>query len=197
MEIVYVEEGQCLAHHGIKGQKWYVRRFQNSDGTLTEAGKKRYSTSGSTNKIERTESGIKSLVNDEFKKTFPNKKSLEDERKRFRKWNEAEQAWYENTDDSKRSALRAKADKLGEKDPYYKMEQDLVAEFKKQYPDYNEKDYDMLFNAMQNTFDINIWTPALNKKDKAGSTGSSKITDALIDVGKDVTKAVLTKTLIG
>jgi len=29
-----------LAHHGIKGQKWGVRRFQNPDGTLTEAGKK-------------------------------------------------------------------------------------------------------------------------------------------------------------
>jgi hypothetical protein len=31
-----------LYHHGIKGQKWGVRRFQNSDGTLTNAGKKRY-----------------------------------------------------------------------------------------------------------------------------------------------------------
>jgi len=33
-----------LAHHGIKGQKWGVRRFQNPDGTRTEAGKKRYRT---------------------------------------------------------------------------------------------------------------------------------------------------------
>ncbi|MBR1703107.1 MAG: hypothetical protein IJ716_14365 [Lachnospiraceae bacterium] len=31
-----------LAHHGIIGQKWGVRRYQNADGTLTEAGKKRY-----------------------------------------------------------------------------------------------------------------------------------------------------------
>ncbi|MCM1236658.1 MAG: hypothetical protein NC489_41810 [Ruminococcus flavefaciens] len=30
-----------LAHYGIIGQKWGVRRFQNSDGTLTEAGKAR------------------------------------------------------------------------------------------------------------------------------------------------------------
>lgn len=31
-----------LAHHGIEGQKWGVRRYQNEDGTLTEEGKARY-----------------------------------------------------------------------------------------------------------------------------------------------------------
>ena len=31
-----------LAHHGILGQKWGVRRFQNEDGSLTDAGRKRY-----------------------------------------------------------------------------------------------------------------------------------------------------------
>lgn len=30
-----------LYHHGIKGQRWGVRRFQNKDGTLTPAGQKR------------------------------------------------------------------------------------------------------------------------------------------------------------
>lgn len=31
-----------LAHHGIKGQKWGVRRFQNEDGMLTAEGRDRY-----------------------------------------------------------------------------------------------------------------------------------------------------------
>lgn len=31
-----------LYHHGILGMKWGVRRYQNKDGSLTKAGKKRY-----------------------------------------------------------------------------------------------------------------------------------------------------------
>ena len=34
-------DNDCLAHYGIKGQKWGIRRYQNKNGTLTSAGKKR------------------------------------------------------------------------------------------------------------------------------------------------------------
>lgn len=38
----YYDHDVYLEHHGIKGQKWGVRRFQNPDGTLTQAGIRRY-----------------------------------------------------------------------------------------------------------------------------------------------------------
>lgn len=31
-----------LYHHGIQGQKWGVRRYQNEDGSYTDAGRRRY-----------------------------------------------------------------------------------------------------------------------------------------------------------
>lgn len=35
-------ENNELMHWGVKGMKWGIRRYQNKDGTLTAAGKKRY-----------------------------------------------------------------------------------------------------------------------------------------------------------
>lgn len=45
-----------LYHHGIKGQKWGVRRFQNKDGSLTPAGEKRYGDGGQTPKQQTKKS---------------------------------------------------------------------------------------------------------------------------------------------
>lgn len=49
----YCDYQNELYHWGIKGQKWGVRRFQNKDGSLTPAGKKRYDDD-----VERLKSSV-------------------------------------------------------------------------------------------------------------------------------------------
>ena len=53
-----------LYHHGIKGQKWGIRRYQNPDGSLTDAGKRRY---GGYNINTMTAAGYTRYKNDRYK----------------------------------------------------------------------------------------------------------------------------------
>lgn len=43
-----IYEQNYLMHHGVKGQKWGLRRFQNEDGTLTAEGRARYGDTPNT-----------------------------------------------------------------------------------------------------------------------------------------------------
>lgn len=52
MEEVIFTYRQELYHYGIKGMQWGVRRYQNKDGSLTPAGKKRYDDDSGDNNEE-------------------------------------------------------------------------------------------------------------------------------------------------
>lgn len=49
---------ELLQHHGVKRMKWGVRRYQNYDGTLTDAGRKRYDKDIRTNAAKKKDSRI-------------------------------------------------------------------------------------------------------------------------------------------
>lgn len=72
-----------LKHHGIKGQKWGVRRFQNSDGSLTAAGRKRYgaedykNTLNKVKQADKTLNTVKKAINEADAKSYEKKVKYE------------------------------------------------------------------------------------------------------------------------
>lgn len=81
------KSGLYLEHHGIRGQKWGVRRWQNEDGSLTTAGLSRYSgqhnlkQNGSLGKnqptitrVQNSQGGTKTSANVSEQKTQEGKK---------------------------------------------------------------------------------------------------------------------------
>lgn len=61
-----------LIHHGIKGQKWGIRRFQNKDGSLTPAGRKR---------VAKLESQYMALTGRKIKNQSAKPKTIEERTK--------------------------------------------------------------------------------------------------------------------
>ena len=64
-----------LYHHGIKGQQWGIRRFQNDDGSLTAAGRDRYLEGDQNGSSQKKNSSQSSITRESIQKAADRKVS--------------------------------------------------------------------------------------------------------------------------
>ena len=79
-EMYGVSQDESLEHHGILGQKWGIRRYQNYDGTLKAAGKNRVRTDKDSKKQTKEERKAAKAAAKEEKKEAKAQKAYEKER---------------------------------------------------------------------------------------------------------------------
>lgn len=116
-----------IKHHGIKGQKWGVRRFQNKNGSLTSAGKKRYNDDEYDEERERLEREVAARRGVKYVRKTKKEREAEDaENERQEKERRSkEDAAYKRTEDRMKEVdkkLQTKYDfnSSDDVDKYYK-----------------------------------------------------------------------------
>lgn len=126
----YYDKSDYLAHYGILGMKWGIRRYQNADGSLTGAGRRRYGIGDarkavsewiSTKKKERTRAKALKKASKTRKANAKEKAKREKEQKKLDKIKR-------ETDvlNAKTALLRAK---IAEKDARRARRQQLLPKF--------------------------------------------------------------------
>ena len=158
--MVYYHSSE-LYHHGILGMKWGVRRYQNKDGSLTAAGRKRYAKEEYKNnkKIakEKYRAAKESADRQYESDTVEKRQALDQEKERFAEKNAETNRHYERkirAQENIRNKAKEEMDFWEDPDSYFYQENQekyinantKISELKanKTYDEYTNR---LLYNA--------------------------------------------------
>ena len=161
------DQNNELTHYGILGQKWGVRRYQNKDGTLTNAGKKRYDSE--MDKLKKEERILKNK-----QRTKAKMDKLEAKRKELEELRKA-------TEDQKRKNKNDKAEK--------------DAPEKKSVKSMSDEELRSVVNRMQLEQQYKNLSPKQVSTGRkfVNTVGASIIAPAAVDLGRQLFKTLITK----
>ncbi len=175
----YTSNDFRLYHHGVRGQKWGVRRYQNADGSLTAAGRKRLAKD--VNKLAKKHGRYSQEVQDRV-----NKDLTDEQRARVR---EASNRFSEELNSSREdhkktsklnAAIAAETDRL------------VADEMKRNPSAYkSERDYRKLSDAFRDLAEDNVFekNPELFEEDIDRETKAyDKYEKKLREIGKSILK---------
>lgn len=158
-----------LYHHGTKGMKWGIRRYQNKDGSLTPAGIKRYNRE--VQKLKDREASIKAKEKaKKYQDKLDKKKTELDEREAALKGGASKKSASKSTTVNKQSGVKS-------------------------IKDMSDAELRAVVNRLQLEQQYRSLTPQQVSKGKkfVDSLLNNVIAPAAKEVGKNVAKTMLTK----
>lgn len=177
-EMIHEYSSEELRHHGIKGMKWGFRRYQNKDGSLTPAGRKRYDKEIESLKSEKTKLQQKH-------KNLNAQQRMEARKDKLKADIEAEKEYLKNG--GKKSGKSDSSDKQSEetKEP----------EKKKSASEMSSEELNEAINHMRLQQTYNELYSQLNpeKESKIKKIGKKFLDDAILPAGTSIAKDWLTK----
>ena len=177
-EMIHEYSSEELRHHGIKGMRWGIRRYQNKDGSLTPAGRKRYDQEIESLKSEKSKLQQKH-------KNLNAQQRMEARKDKLKADIEAEKEYLKNG--GKKSGNSDSSEKQSEetKEP----------EKKKSASEMSSEELNEAINHMRLQQTYNKLYSQLNpeKESKIKKIGKKFLDDAIIPAGTSVAKDWLTK----
>lgn len=177
-EMIHEYSSEELRHHGIKGMRWGIRRYQNKDGSLTPAGRKRYDQEIESLKSEKTKLQQKH-------KNLNAQQRMEARKDKLKADIETEKEYLKNG--GKKSGKSDSSEKQSEetKEP----------EKKKSASEMSSEELNEAINHMRLQQKYNQLYSQLNpeKESKVKEIGKKFLDDAIIPAGTSVAKDWLTK----